>query len=194
MLFRSAAIIIMTAYDWTDIEEEAKLAGVTAFCSKPVFLSDLHTILAAPFIARTETDEEDETEELFEGRHLLLAEDNEINQEIAKAILEEAGFTLDIANEGAEAVNRMKEVPADTYDLVLMDIQMPVMNGYEASRQIRALKDPVKSSIPIVAMTANAFEEDRQLALEAGMNGHIAKPIDVDQLMKTIKDILRRRL
>ncbi len=190
----AASIIIMTAYDWADIEEEAKLAGVTAFCSKPVFLSDLHTILAAPFIARTETDEEDETEELFEGRHLLLAEDNEINQEIAKAILEEAGFTLDIANEGAEAVNRMKEVPADTYDLVLMDIQMPVMNGYEASRQIRALKDPVKSRIPIVAMTANAFEEDRQLALEAGMNGHIAKPIDVDQLMKTIKDILRRRL
>lgn len=183
-------IIILTAYDWADIEEEAKEAGVTAFCSKPIFLSELRGILAAPF--EQEKDEEEDTQlEMFTGRKILLVEDNEINQEIAKAILEEAGFVIDIADDGSVAVDLMKKVPDDAYDLILMDIQMSIMNGYDAARAIRALDNPIKAAIPIVAMTANAFEEDRQLALEAGMNGHVAKPIDVPKLLETLKDILK---
>ncbi len=128
---------------------------------------------------------------MFTGRKILLVEDNEINQEIAKAILEEAGFVIDIADDGSVAVDLMKKVPDDAYDLILMDIQMSIMNGYDAARAIRALDNPIKAAIPIVAMTANAFEEDRQLALEAGMNGHVAKPIDVPKLLETLKDILK---
>ena len=127
----------------------------------------------------------------FEGKKILLVEDNEINQEIARTILEEAGFVIDTADDGTVAVDKMKEKPADAYDLILMDVQMPVMNGYQATRTIRKLEDPVKAAIPIVAMTANAFDEDRMLALEAGMNGHIAKPIDISVLMETLQEILK---
>ncbi len=98
---------------------------------------------------------------------------------------------IDIADDGSVAVDLMKKVPDDAYDLILMDIQMSIMNGYDAARAIRALDNPIKAAIPIVAMTANAFEEDRQLALEAGMNGHVAKPIDVPKLLETLKDILK---
>ena len=184
-------IIILTAYDWGDIEEEAKEAGVTTFCSKPVFLSELCNVLSAPY----ETGEQEEQAEAlpacFEGKKILLVEDNEINQEIARTILEEAGFVIDTANDGTVAVEKMKENPADAYDLILMDVQMPIMNGYQATRAIRALDDTVKASVPIVAMTANAFDEDRQLALGAGMNGHISKPIDITVLMETLGEILK---
>lgn len=132
-------------------------------------------------------------EDFFVGRKILLAEDNEINQEIAKAILEEVGFEIDVVDDGTEAVERIAEVPADTYDLVLMDIQMPRMNGYEATRRIRQMEDPARAAIPIVAMTANAFEEDRQLAISAGMNGHAAKPIDVPRLLAMLRDVLAER-
>ncbi len=184
-------IIILTAYDWTDIEEEAKEAGVTAFCSKPIFFSELQEVLAAPYISQ-ESSEEPETSELrFDGRKILLVEDNELNQEIARAILENVGFIIDTADDGTIAVDMMKEMSADTYDLILMDIQMPIMNGYQATRAIRALDDPIKADIPIVAMTANAFEEDKQQAIDAGMNGHVAKPINIEKLMETLKDILK---
>jgi len=186
----TATIIILTAYDWADIEEEAKEAGVTAFCSKPVFLSELREILAAPCHVQAQERQEPDNAELFAGKKILLVEYNEINQEIAKAILEEAGFVLDIANDGTVAVDIMKQAADDEYDVILMDIQMSVMNGYDATRAIRAMENPVTSSIPIVAMTANAFEEDKQLALEAGMDGHVAKPIDVDKLMETLRGIL----
>lgn len=131
-------------------------------------------------------------DELFAGKKILLAEDNELNQEIAKAILEEAGFVIDIVNDGTEAVETIKRVPAGTYDLILMDIQMPVMDGYEASRTIRALDDTARASVPIIAMTANAFDEDRKNALDAGMNGHISKPIDVTKLMEALKEIFTK--
>ncbi|MBD5144252.1 MAG: response regulator [Ruminococcus sp.] len=184
-------IIILTAYDWTDIEEEAKEAGVTAFCSKPIFFSELQEVLAAPYISQ-ESSEEPETSGLrFDGRKILLVEDNELNQEIARAILENVGFIIDTADDGTIAVDMMKEMSADTYDLILMDIQMPIMNGYQATRAIRALDDPIKADIPIVAMTANAFEEDKQQAIDAGMNGHVAKPINIEKLMETLKDILK---
>ena len=120
-----------------------------------------------------------------------MVEDNELNQEIAVEILQEAGFVLDVAGDGVVAVEMMKNAEAGQYDLILMDIQMPVMNGYEATREIRALDDPEIANIPIVAMTADAFDEDKKLALDAGMNGHIAKPIDVTRLMEMLREILQ---
>ena len=184
-------VIILTAYDWGDIEEEAREAGVTTFCSKPVFLSELCNVLTAPYETAGQEEKEEALPACFEGKKILLVEDNEINQEIARTILEEAGFVIDTADDGTVAVEKMKEKPADAYDLILMDVQMPVMNGYQATRAIRKLEDPVKAAIPIVAMTANAFDEDRMLALEAGMNGHIAKPIDISVLMETLQEILK---
>ena len=126
----------------------------------------------------------------FTGKTVLLAEDNELNQQIAVAILEDVGLTVDIAGDGTVAVAKMEEAPAGTFDVILMDIQMPKMDGYEAARKIRALDDPAKAGIPIIAVTANAFEEDRQSALDAGMNGHLAKPYDIPKMMKALKEIL----
>ncbi len=144
----------------------------------------------ADAVQREEEERQPDCEASFQGKRILLVEDNEINQEIAKAILEEVGFEIDIADDGTDAVGFIEGMPPDRYDLILMDIQMPLMDGYETTRYIRGMDDPAKAAIPIVAMTANAFEEDRQLAFEAGMNGHIAKPIDVPKLMELLRDIL----
>ena len=187
-------IIILTAYDWADIEEEAKDAGVTSFCSKPLFMSELRNVLAQPFMEPKDTKPEDkkETDEHFDfsGVRVLFAEDNELNQMIAEAILTEKGLDVEIAKDGVEAVEKMKTAPAGYYDLILMDIQMPKMDGYEAAKQIRAMDDKGKASIPIVAVTANAFEEDKKTALDAGMNGHLAKPYDIAAIMETLKTLL----
>ncbi|MDE7403969.1 MAG: response regulator, partial [Lachnospiraceae bacterium] len=185
-----AIIIILTAYDWSDIEEEARAAGVTEFCSKPLFMSELKKILTAPYREAEETEEQDTPIQFLSGKKILLVEDNELNQEIAKTVLEEVGLIIDTADDGTEAVERIETTQAGTYDLILMDIQMPVMDGYEATRTIRALNDPAKANIPIVAMTANAFEEDRQRAFQAGMNGHVPKPIDIPKLLETLQEIL----
>lgn len=182
-------IIILTAYDWSEIEEEARTAGVTAFCSKPIFLSELREILESPY-ASNDTEEVIEEEISFAGKKLLLVEDNEINQEIAVEILKAAGFVVDVADDGAVAVEKMKTAGPGQYDLILMDIQMPILNGYEATRQIREQEDSWFADIPIIAMTANAFEEDKKAAFEAGMDGHVAKPIDVPKLMEFLKEIL----
>ena len=190
----SAPIIILTAYDWSDIEEEAREAGVTAFCSKPLFMSELRNVMAQPLMIsldkQTEEKSEAEAKPDFSGKRVLLAEDNELNQMLAENMLTEVGLAVEIANDGTEAVEKMKSAPAGYYDIILMDIQMPQMDGYEATRQIRALEDNEKAGIPIVAVTANAFEEDRQIAMEAGMNGHLAKPYDVPDIMKTLKELL----
>ena len=180
-------IIILTAYDWSDVEQEAREAGVTAFVAKPLFMSELRAAL-------THTQPEEPSMKLsqhtdYTGKKILLVEDNELNREIATAILEEAGFQLDAVQDGTDAVQRMTETPEGSYDLILMDIQMPRMDGYTATRKIRALSNPKKASIPIVAMTANAFDEDRQKAFSAGMNAHIAKPINVTVLIKTLDEI-----
>ena len=185
-----ATIVILTAYDWSDIEAEAKEAGVSAFCSKPLFLSELRAILTAPYREQEKMEEQENPSQLLVGKKILLVEDNELNQEIAQTVLEEVGLIIDTADDGTEAVEIIKTSPADAYDLILMDIQMPVMDGYEAARTIRALEDPVKASIPIVAMTANAFEEDRQKAIDAGMNDHVPKPIDIPRLMENLRAIL----
>lgn len=184
-------IILLTAYDWSDIEDEAKEAGITAFCSKPLFLSELrgclHSIVESENVENTDSTKE--TEARHAGR-ILLAEDNEINQEIAAAILGDAGFTTEIAGNGQIALNMLKNSIPGYYQLVLMDVQMPVMDGYETTKAIRKLSNKKLSSIPILAMTANAFEEDKQQAIECGMNGHLSKPIDVDVLLATLDKIL----
>ena len=179
----SRPIIILTAYDWSDVEEEAREAGVTAFCEKPLFMSQLRDLLSNP--VPTEQTPVEKTLD-YTGKRILLVEDNELNQEIAQTILEGAGFTIDTADNGMTAVEKMEQAAPGQYDLILMDIQMPIMNGYEASKRIRALKDSVKASVPIIAMTANAFEEDREKSYEAGMNGHLAKPVSVESLMNMI--------
>ena len=186
-------IIILTAYDWSDIEGEAKAAGVTAFCSKPMFLSDLRdTLLTA--IGHMQTAEEQDIlpgkNADFRGRHILLVEDNELNREIAMTILHEYGFLVDIAENGAVAVEKVRASDPGHYDLVLMDVQMPVMDGYTATRRIRALKDPARAAVPIVAMTANVFEEERKQAFDCGMNGFLSKPIVVEELIDALKGIM----
>nr|WP_325211826.1 response regulator [uncultured Oscillibacter sp.] len=187
-------IIVLTAYDWADIEEEAKEAGVTAFCGKPLFLSELRDCLLSVVEKEELPEEEGEREALpLDLGRILLVEDNELNQEIAQAILEEAGFTVEIAENGQIALNMFKQSEPGYYQMILMDVQMPVMNGYEATRAIRALEDPALNSIPILAMTANAFEEDKQAALLCGMNGHISKPIDIAKLLETLENVLRGR-
>ena len=185
-------IIILTAYDWADIEDEARAAGVTAFCEKPLFLSELRRVLAEPFRAEPASEPAQPTAADLKGKKLLLVEDNELNREIALEILKEAGFVVDTAEDGAVAVQKIKQAAPGQYDLILMDIQMPNLDGYEATRQIRALPDAEKANIPIFAMTANAFEEDRQNALAAGMNGHIAKPLDVPHLLSVLADALKK--
>ena len=185
-------IIVLTAYDWADVEDEAKEAGVTAFCSKPLFLSELKSCLHSIVNAEETGDEclEESKLKSYTGR-ILLAEDNELNQEIAEAILEDAGFEIEIAGNGRIAVDMLKQSEPGYYQLILMDVQMPVLDGYGATKVIRKLENPELSSIPILAMTANAFEEDRQQALKCGMNGHIAKPIDVEKLLEALGEILQ---
>ena len=188
---KSCPIIILTAYDWTDIEEEARAAGVTAFCEKPLFLSELRRVLAEPYGAEPACKPAQPDASELKRKKLLLVEDNALNRELAQEILKEAGFAVDTAEDGEIAVQKMKQSAPGQYDLILMDIQMPKMDGYEATRQIRALPDAAKAGIPIFAMTANAFEEDRQNALKAGMDGHIAKPLDIPHLLQVLADVLK---
>ena len=182
-------IIILTAYDWADIEVEAKAAGVTAFCAKPLFMSELRRILAEPFLP-AEAAEQTEKKADFAGKRLLVVEDNALNREIAVTMLEEGGFEVDTAENGKVAVDKVRESAPGYYDLVLMDIQMPIMDGYAAARAIRALPNAEKAGLPIVAMTANAFDEDRQNAEKAGMNGHLSKPFDMQQLLTMLREKL----
>ena len=186
-------IIILTAYDWSDIEVEAKAAGVTAFCSKPMFMSDLReTLMSAlgqkPADAVQRLLPEKNAD--FKGKHILLVEDNELNREIAQEILREYGFLVDSAENGAVAVEKVSTAAPGSYDLLLMDVQMPIMDGYTATRKIRALDDPTRAKLPIIAMTANAFDEDRRNALESGMNGFLSKPIVIDDLVQELHKIL----
>ncbi len=193
-------IIILTAYDWTAIEDEARKAGVTAFCNKPIFISELRDTLVTameksdlPVPELPAVPAQPDPVDGLQGSRLLLVEDNELNREIAAELLEESGFVVEMAEDGTVAVEMVKNSQPGYYDLILMDIQMPKMNGYETTRAIRALADPVLSGIPIVAMTANAFDEDRRLAMESGMNDHVAKPINVPKLMEVISQQLKNK-
>ncbi len=188
-------IIILSAYDWSDIEMEARAAGVDAFLSKPVFKSGLIRIFKS--LRNEETEDSGQTSSLepllqndFSGRRVLLAEDNELNREIAREVLEMAGLTVEEAENGKIALDLFSASEAGYYSMILMDIQMPVMNGYDAAAAIRALKRPDALRVPILAMTANAFVEDIQAAKAAGMNEHLAKPIDFEALGSVLKKYL----
>ena len=186
-----APIIILTAYDWTDIEEEARDAGVTAFCAKPLFMSDLKSVLLA---ANNLIDKKEEVAEWtladFGGKRILLVEDIELNREIAEVILTEAGFLVETAPDGTDAVSMMEKAEENYYDAILMDIQMPIMNGYEATRTIRNMPRKDVRDLPIIAMTANALEEDKEAALKNGMNAHIAKPLNMEIFISVLKKFL----
>lgn len=185
-------IIILTAYDWTDIEEDAKAAGVTAFCAKPLFMSDLKAaLLAANNLTEREEDTLNKwTEEDFSGKRVLLVEDIELNREIAEVILTEAGFAVESAPDGTDAVEMVKNSEENYYDVILMDVQMPIMNGYEATRTIRTLPRKDVKNLPIIAMTANALEEDKEAAIKNGMNAHLAKPLDINVFMQVLRQYL----
>lgn len=171
-------------------------AGVTAFCAKPMFMSDLRETLMHALGKKICAENESDSirkEIDFQNKHLLLVEDNELNREIAEAILAGYGFVVDKAENGAVAVEMVKSAPVETYDCILMDVQMPVMNGYEATKCIRALDNPELKNIPILAMTANAFEEDRRSALECGMNGFVSKPIEINELSRALENVLHKK-
>ncbi len=186
-------IIILTAYDRAEAEPKALKAGVTTVCTKPLFMSKLHETINRVI-------ENDKTEALdvfesssmsFDGCSILLVEDNALNQEIAVTLLSECGASVDVADDGRKALETIEAAAEDKYDFVLMNIQMPVMNGYEATKAIRALPG-TKGKIPIIAMTANAFKEDKVQALACGMNAHVAKPISMDVLAKTVREVLKK--
>lgn len=184
-------IIIISAYDWSEIEEEARLAGVNAFISKPLFESSLYNVLVSALGLKP--DREDKTEipmKDYTGKRFLLVEDNALNQEIAVELLKMTGAETDCADDGLEAVKKFAASPAGFYSAIFMDVQMPIMNGYDATKKIRASGHPDSRTIPIVAMTANTFIEDIDAAYAAGMNGHIAKPIDVKMLYQTMDGFL----
>ena len=186
-------IIVMSAYDWSDIEYEAKAAGINAFLTKPVFR--LNIINMFKHFVNGEFDNNIQQKTIvsevdgcdFSGKRVLLVEDNMINREIAIEILKTTNIEVEEAENGKIAVEQFEKNGAGYYDIILMDIQMPVMNGYEAAAAIRGLDDKKKASIPIVAMTANAFAEDIMLAKNAGMNEHMAKPLDINKLNETLR-------
>ncbi len=186
-----APIIILTAYDWTDIEEEAREAGVTGFVPKPLFPSDLHKVLAECCGIANASDDKPLDNYNLTGHKVLLVDDNELNREIACDILVENGMIVEQATDGTEAVEIMENSKPGDFDLILMDIQMPVMDGHEATRNIRKLANKEIANIPIVAMTANAFAEDRDAAIAAGMNEHLAKPINIDALKNVIAKYIK---
>ena len=183
-------IIIMTAYDYSDIEEEARLAGVNDFCSKPIFMSELREVLAKPFETHTDKKNKENDYSMLKGKKILLAEDNKLNQEVAKELLTDAGLVIDVVEDGDLAVAKMRYAKENQYDLILMDIQMPRMDGFTAAKEIRTLSNSNIANIPIIALTADAFSETKKAVIEAGMNGHVAKPLNVKEVLKTIKEVL----
>ena len=186
-------IIILTSFDFSEIEEEARAAGVNAFMAKPLFRSRLTATLRQFTSGKKEENArnylEDFAKENYTGKRILLVEDNELNREIATEIIGMTGVTIDSAENGKIAVEKVMEAPEKWYDLIFMDIQMPIMNGYEATAAIRALAGS-RGKVPIIAMTANAFAEDVQLAKNTGMNEHIAKPLDLNKLNDVLKQWL----
>ena len=190
---KEVTIIILTSFDFTEIEEEARAAGVNAFMAKPLFRSRLTATLRQFTSGKKEKNARNYLEEFakenYAGKRILLVEDNALNREIATEILRMTGVTVDTAENGKIAVEKVMEAPEKWYDLLFMDIQMPIMNGYEATAAIRALAGS-RGKVPIIAMTANAFAEDVQLAKNTGMNEHIAKPLDLNKLNDVLKQWL----
>lgn len=184
-------IIIISAYDWSEIEKEAREVGVNAFVSKPIFASSISNTLNSMIVPKSLSKSTKTKKYDFKGKKIMLAEDNETNREIAGILLNDIGITVDNVENGKEALERFENSEVDEYTLILMDIQMPLMNGYDATRAIRKSNHERANSIPIIAMTANAFNEDIVAAKEAGMDGHLAKPIDIDLLYSTMDTYMK---
>ena len=182
---------MISAYDWSDIEEEVKKADIEGFISKPLFKSTLYSRLIGYVEGnRNKPEEEKQSKEIdFTGKRILLAEDIDINWEIANEILSSFGFEVERAVNGKECVEKFETAEIGFYDVILMDLRMPVMDGYEATKAIRALERQDKQ-LPIIAMTANAFSSDIQECLDCGMDGHIAKPLDIQELIRTLQKFL----
>ena len=180
-------ILVVSAYDWSGIEEEAREAGVDGFIQKPFFKSTLyHCIRQYVYGEQIKSVERSGSRPDLTGKNILLVEDNEINREITQEILTAAGASVDMACDGKEGTEKFAVSVPGYYALILMDIQMPVMNGYEAARIIRSMERPDAAGIPIFAMTADAFAEDIEEAGKAGMNSHLAKPLDITAMMREI--------
>ena len=184
-------ILLISAYDWSSVEEEARAAGVSGFISKPLFKSTLYYALSRCMDSgQTAVAAGEEAAPDLSGKRILLAEDNDLNWEIADALLSECGLELERAENGQRCVEKFQSAPVGYYDAILMDIRMPVMNGYQAAEAIRTLGRPDAAGIPIIAMTADAFAEDIQRAVQSGMNDHIAKPIDLKEVLRVLQKYL----
>ena len=188
-LGEGASLFILTAYDWEYIEEEAEKAGVDGFMAKPFFVSVFKQSISRIRRRVSEEQQASAQNNVLQGMYFLVAEDNELNGEIMQELLEISGAKCDIASNGKEAVKMFTESPAGKYDMILMDIQMPELDGYGATRAIRESKHPSAKKIPIAAMTANAFADDVKRALKSGMNAHIAKPVSLDVLKAAVENI-----
>jgi CheY-like chemotaxis protein len=186
-------ILLISAYDWSDIEDSAKDAGANGFVSKPLFRSTIYDKINDLMGKESRSIEPEDDYSDLQGMHILVAEDNDINWEIISAMLDMFGITTDRAENGRVCVDMVQAAEEGRYDLVFMDIQMPEMNGLDATRAIRKSENPRTASIPIVAMTADAFSENVSECLNAGMNGHIAKPVDIKLVIKEIRRIREGR-
>ena len=186
-------ILLISAYDWSDIEDKAKEAGANGFVCKPLFRSTLYDKINDLIGKERRSAEPEDDYSDLQGMNILVAEDNDINWEIISAMLTMFGMTADRAENGRICVDRIRSSDAGRYDLIFMDVQMPEMNGLDATRAIRSLEDPGAAIIPIVAMTADAFSENITECLNAGMNGHIAKPVDIKLVIKEIRRIREGR-
>ena len=193
---QNTPILVLTSYDWMEVEDDARAVGVDAFLPKPFFITSFRQKVDGilngeeSVSAAQETEEPAAQQSILQGMHILVAEDNEINAEILGELLNIVGAVCDIRENGQLAVDEFKQSAPGEYQVILMDVQMPVMNGYDATRAIRALEHPMAKKIPIIAMTANAFAEDVRDALEAGMNAHVAKPVDMAVLERAVRAVL----
>jgi CheY-like chemotaxis protein len=189
----NSIIIMISSSEWGEIKEQAGAVGVNKFLPKPLFPSSIADLinecLSKDAIHASMVDAKGKNVISFMGRRLLIAEDVEINREIILTLLAPTNLDMKCAENGAEAVRMFRESPA-SYDMIFMDVQMPEMDGYEATRQIRAMDGPYGRQVPIVAMTANVFKEDVERCIESGMNAHLGKPIDFDEVMKILKQYL----
>ncbi len=183
-------ILLISAYDWSEIEEEARQAGISGFLSKPLFQSTLYSGLSHLAFPQKQEEAQGETTGRYDGRRVLLAEDNDLNGEIATELLMSVGFTVDWEQNGKLCAEKFAQSVPGYYDVILMDLRMPVMNGYETTEAIRAMDRPDAKTVPIIAMTADAFSEDIQKCLACGMNAHLAKPVDLKEFFRVLQKFL----
>ncbi|MBE8953779.1 MAG: response regulator [Quinella sp. 1Q7] len=184
-----SAIIILTSYSWDDVIEEAMAAGVDRFMAKPLFASTVVNEFHQALEQKTLNEPQKRLAEL-EGRRILMAEDMPVNAEIMMMVLSMRGMVVEHAPNGQDAVNAFAQSPEGYFDAVLMDIRMPIMDGLKATESIRALNRADAKKVPIIAMTANAFDEDVQRSLQAGMNAHLSKPVEPEHLFKTLQELI----